>query len=88
MNVRWRMSWLDGIWGTPEYHHWHHSAHAEAVNHNYSGFLPVLDRLFGTYYMPAERRPELYGVEEHVPHTWLGQMLFPFRRQRRTPVAF
>jgi len=23
-NVRWRFAWMDGWWGTPEFHHWHH----------------------------------------------------------------
>ena len=28
-NVRWRFRWMDGWWGTPDYHHWHHSNHPE-----------------------------------------------------------
>lgn len=79
-NVRWRLGTLDGIVTTPEYHHWHHSNHAEARNHNYSGLLPVLDRIFGTYYQPVHRRPEVYGVDSHVPDGWFAQLLHPFRR--------
>jgi sterol desaturase/sphingolipid hydroxylase (fatty acid hydroxylase superfamily) len=83
MNVRWRMRALDGIWGTPEYHHWHHSRHPEAINTNYSGLLPILDIAFGTYYMPKDRRPQVYGIDDRMPEGYLAQLAQPFRR--RTP---
>jgi sterol desaturase/sphingolipid hydroxylase (fatty acid hydroxylase superfamily) len=82
-NVRWRLRWLDGIIGTPEWHHWHHSRHAEGIDKNYSGLLPVLDRLFGTYYLPTDRRPAVYGIDEPMPATWLGQLRHPLRRRPR-----
>jgi hypothetical protein len=34
---------------------------------NHSIFLPEWDLLFGTYYMPAERRPSVYGVVPPLP---------------------
>ena len=88
MNVRWRMRWLDGIWGTPEYHHWHHSNHPEAHDRNYSGLLPVLDLLFGTYYLPKDRRPEVYGIDDPMPEGYLAQLVHPLRRRRPAgPIA-
>jgi sterol desaturase/sphingolipid hydroxylase (fatty acid hydroxylase superfamily) len=81
-NIRWRLAFLDGIIGTPEYHHWHHSNHPAAWNHNYSGFLPPLDRLFGTYYQPTHRRPETYGINEPMPDGWWAQIVHPLRRRR------
>jgi sterol desaturase/sphingolipid hydroxylase (fatty acid hydroxylase superfamily) len=83
-NIRWRLQPLDGIVGTPEYHHWHHSNHPEAWNHNYSGLFPPLDRLFGTYYQPAHRRPERYGTDDRIPDGWFAQLAHPLRR--RAPV--
>lgn len=80
MNVRWRMRWLDGIWASPDYHHWHHANHPVAMNSNYSGTLPVLDILFGSYYMPKDRRPTVYGIDEPMPDGWWQHMLQPFRR--------
>ncbi|MEZ5141275.1 MAG: sterol desaturase family protein [Acidimicrobiales bacterium] len=80
MNVRWRMRALDGIWGTPEYHHWHHSNEPDARNRNYSGLLPVLDLIFGTYFMPKERRPQVYGIDDPMPEGYLAQLAQPFRR--------
>ena len=83
-NVRWRLAALDGILGTPEHHHWHHSTDPAAWNANYSGLLPPLDRLFGTFYRSSERRPAAYGIAEPVPEGWWAQMAWPLRR--RLPV--
>lgn len=87
MNVRWRMRWLDGIWGTPEYHHWHHSNHPEAHDKNYSGLLPILDLAFGTYYLPKDRRPQVYGIDDPMPEGYLAQLAQPFRRRATAPIA-
>jgi sterol desaturase/sphingolipid hydroxylase (fatty acid hydroxylase superfamily) len=86
-NIGWRLRALDGIVGTPEYHHWHHSSHPEAWNHNYSALLPPLDRLFGTYYQPSHRRPERYGTDTAVPDGWISQLVHPFRRTGKATVT-
>lgn len=86
-NVRWRLRLLDGLWGTPEYHHWHHSEHREAWNRNYAAFLPVFDRLFGTYHLPIDRRPERYGVGRPMPDGYLAQLAHPFARRASTAPA-
>jgi sterol desaturase/sphingolipid hydroxylase (fatty acid hydroxylase superfamily) len=52
-NVRWRLGPLEWIVTTPAFHHWHHSRH-EHIDRNYAATLPVLDRLFGTHYLPRE----------------------------------
>ncbi len=83
-NVRWRWRRLDGRIANPEFHHWHHSNHPEAWNHNYAAFLPLWDRVFGTYYMPDDRRPLIYGIDDPMPDTWWGQMREPLRRRRHT----
>jgi lathosterol oxidase len=59
-NVGWRLSWLEPFLATPRFHHWHH---ADApVDVNYAVHLPWLDRLFGTFHMPANAWPERYGL--------------------------
>jgi len=80
-NIRWRFRWMDGWWGTPDYHHWHHSNVPEARNKNYAPFLPMFDRLFGTYFQPQDRRPQLYGIDEPMPDAFIGQMVQPLRRR-------
>jgi sterol desaturase/sphingolipid hydroxylase (fatty acid hydroxylase superfamily) len=78
-NVRWRLRPLHRLVITPELHHWHHANEPDAINTNYTGFLPLWDQLFGTYFMPADRRPERYGIDAHMPPTMLAQIAHPFR---------
>jgi sterol desaturase/sphingolipid hydroxylase (fatty acid hydroxylase superfamily) len=41
--------------------------------------LPVLDRLFGTYYVPEDRWPAAYGLEgASVPADYARQLVYPF----------
>jgi lathosterol oxidase len=56
-NVRFGFGPLRHLLATPQFHHWHHAAEREAVDKNFAVHLPVLDRLFGTYYLPAGPRP-------------------------------
>ncbi|MGI9602740.1 MAG: sterol desaturase family protein [Acidimicrobiales bacterium] len=78
-NVRWRLRPLHKIVMTPEFHHWHHSNHPEAHCTNYSVFLPLWDIIGGTYYMPADRRPQIYGIDDPMPVSVPGQLLHPLR---------
>lgn len=78
-NVRWRWRPLHRLFITPEFHHWHHSNEPEAHCSNYSVMLPVWDLLFGTYFMPSDRRPQRYGIDEPVPDTMVAQLLEPLR---------
>ena len=48
--MRLRFPILRWVLPTPEWHHWHHATDAEAHDHNFG--LPVVDRLFGTAYLP------------------------------------
>jgi sterol desaturase/sphingolipid hydroxylase (fatty acid hydroxylase superfamily) len=70
-----------GAWlATPRFHHWHHGLEKEATDVNFAIHFPFWDRLFGTYFMPAGRWPNGYGVPEDVPHGYVAQFLYPFRR--------
>ena len=84
-NVRFTFGPLRWLIGSPEYHHWHHSADPEAHNKNFAGELPLLDILFGTYHLPRGRRPQSYGISEPVPAGYFGQMLYPFRGKESRP---
>ncbi|MFN3256826.1 MAG: sterol desaturase family protein [Ilumatobacter sp.] len=77
-NVRWRLRPLHRIVITPEFHHWHHTNERAAHHSNYSVFLPLWDTLFGTYFMPSDRRPQVYGIDEPMPLTLVGQLRQPF----------
>ena len=41
--------------------------------------LPVMDRVFGTFYLP-KAWPSDYGASTPVSNTMVGQMLDPFAR--------
>ena len=81
-NVRWRLKWLHRLIITPEFHHWHHTNERDAIWTNYSTFLPIWDQLFGTYFMPKDRRPQSYGVNEPIPDGILRQLRHPFKGWR------
>lgn len=63
---------------TPQYHHWHHSAEAPAIDTNYAAHTPLFDRLFGTYHMPVEHWPAIYGTTKRLPRTFVTQFIYPF----------
>jgi sterol desaturase/sphingolipid hydroxylase (fatty acid hydroxylase superfamily) len=65
----------------PRFHHWHHALEAEGVDKNFAIHFPWLDRLFGTFYFPAGKWPQGYGVPEAVPQGYLAQMRYPFVRK-------
>jgi sterol desaturase/sphingolipid hydroxylase (fatty acid hydroxylase superfamily) len=78
-NVRWRLRPLHRLIITPEFHHWHHANEPEAISTNHSVFLPIWDMMFGTYYMPSDKRPQRYGVSEPVPAGIAAQLMHPLR---------
>ena len=78
-NVGWKLRPLHRLIPTPEFHHWHHANEKEAHCSNYSGFLPLWDIIFGTYYMPPDKRPEKYGIDEEIPEGMLGQLKYPIQ---------
>jgi sterol desaturase/sphingolipid hydroxylase (fatty acid hydroxylase superfamily) len=72
-----------GHWiATPRFHHWHHGLEREAIDVNFAIHLPVLDKLFGTFFLPPGRWPENYGVPEAVPAGYWAQAKYPFLRRQ------
>jgi sterol desaturase/sphingolipid hydroxylase (fatty acid hydroxylase superfamily) len=78
-NVNWKMKPLHKLVITPEFHHWHHTNETDAHNSNYSTFLPIWDLIFGTYFMPKNRRPQKYGIDEYMPEGIIAQLRYPLR---------
>ena len=64
---------------SPRFHRWHHTSEEEARDKNFAGLWPLWDILFGTYYMPRESRPTVFGTTTSVPKGFIGQLTFPFR---------
>jgi sterol desaturase/sphingolipid hydroxylase (fatty acid hydroxylase superfamily) len=87
-NVDWSFGPLRGVIASPAYHRWHHAAEEQALDKNFAGLFPIYDRLFGTYYLPRERKPQRFGVlGEAPPRGFFGQLLYPFRSPRRAEVT-
>jgi sterol desaturase/sphingolipid hydroxylase (fatty acid hydroxylase superfamily) len=80
-NVRLSFGPLRGWIASPEFHHWHHANHPEAYDRNFAGQLVILDRLFGTLYMPPGLAPARYGTNDPVPRTYVGHLFYPFKRR-------
>ena len=46
---------------------------------NFAGTFPVLDLMFGTFYVPKNELPDAYGVADRsVPEGFGSQILYPF----------
>jgi sterol desaturase/sphingolipid hydroxylase (fatty acid hydroxylase superfamily) len=78
-NINWRFGWFEQVIATPAFHHWHHTNDDEKyINKNYATVLPLMDILFGTFYLPKQRWPEKYGIEAPMATSFVGQFLQPF----------
>jgi sterol desaturase/sphingolipid hydroxylase (fatty acid hydroxylase superfamily) len=80
-NVRWRLGPLEWLIATPAFHHWHHSQEGPAdvnMNKNYAALWPWIDRLFGTLYLPKDKQPAHYGIDEPMPTSFYDQLVEPY----------
>jgi sterol desaturase/sphingolipid hydroxylase (fatty acid hydroxylase superfamily) len=80
------LSWTFGRFGyviaSPVFHRWHHTSESEGLDTNFAGMLPLLDLVFGTFYMPARELPGNFGVSKgNLPDSLSGQLTYPFRRR-------
>ncbi|WP_211232086.1 sterol desaturase family protein [Pseudoduganella violaceinigra] len=75
-NIRVRLGPLEWLLSTPAFHHWHHTRH-EHIDRNFAAMLPLLDRIFGTYYLPRTW-PADYGTDTPVASDLGGQLAAPF----------
>lgn len=81
-NVRLRFPVLRWVVNTPEWHHWHHAIDADAKDKNFG--LPIVDRIFGTAYLPRDRRPTGFGIHDPVPEVgYLRHLAYPFTEAAR-----
>lgn len=79
-NLRFEFGPLRWLMATPQFHHWHHCADPYLVDKNFAVHLPVLDRLFGTHYLPKGGWPTSYGVIGGAESSkgYFGQLIHPF----------
>ena len=76
-NLDWTFGPFRYVIASPVFHRWHHVRDPAIYNRNFAPTFPVLDLIFGTYYMPKGELPADYGVDG-VPSNFVGQMIYPF----------
>lgn len=84
-NMQIRCGPLNWIFSMAELHRWHHSPLIRESNTNYGQTLIVWDIVFGSRFLPADRKPpEAVGLADlsAFPMTWWAQFCSPFRWQR------
>jgi sterol desaturase/sphingolipid hydroxylase (fatty acid hydroxylase superfamily) len=77
------IKWLEPFIIQPRYHHWHHTSQKEAIDKNYAIHFPWIDKLFGTHYLPDDKWPDTYGLNnEDIPPGFWAQFVYPFTRKK------
>ena len=84
-NVNWDFGPFRAVVASPVFHRWHHTKEEEAMDKNFAGFFPFWDILFGTYYMPKDRWPQVFGIHDPMPEGIAGQLAYPFRSAGPVP---
>jgi sterol desaturase/sphingolipid hydroxylase (fatty acid hydroxylase superfamily) len=79
-NVRCRLGPLEWLISSPAFHHWHHT-NDEHRDRNFASIFPLIDRIFGTAWLPRHW-PPVYGIDGKVSPTLRGQLLEPLTTVR------
>ena len=84
-NLPVRLGPLNWVFSMAELHRWHHSRTIEESNANYGATMIVWDIVFGTRFLPHDRRPpEQIGIADlpNFPGGYFAQLLSPLRWSR------
>ena len=79
-NVRIRLGPLEWLISTPAFHHWHHT-NDQHHDRNFAAIFPIIDRVFGTSWLPKHWPPQ-YGIDAEMSPTLSGQFLEPLTGKR------
>jgi sterol desaturase/sphingolipid hydroxylase (fatty acid hydroxylase superfamily) len=78
-NLDWTLGPFKYVIASPVFHRWHHTAADRGGEKNFAATFPILDVIFGTFYMPAGQVPDQYGIEDRTfPQTFGSQLAHPF----------
>lgn len=81
-NLNWTFGPFKYVFASPVFHRWHHTAQEEGLDKNFAPTFPLIDIMFGTFYMPEGRVPEIYGVkDQEIPTNFISQLLWPFQNR-------
>lgn len=80
-NLNWTFGKFKYLFASPVFHRWHHTTQKEGLNKNFAPTFPLLDVMFGTFYMPEGKLPEKYGVlGSNIPESLAGQLVWPLKK--------
>jgi sterol desaturase/sphingolipid hydroxylase (fatty acid hydroxylase superfamily) len=80
-NLNWTLGPFKYVLAGPVFHRWHHTAAERGGEMNFAPTFPVLDLMFGTFYMPKRGLPDAYGIaDRQFPPSFARQLLYPFRQ--------
>lgn len=78
-NLDWTLGPFRYVIASPVFHRWHHTAPDRGGEKNFAATFPILDVIFGTFYMPAGERPDHYGIADRsFPPSFGAQLVHPF----------
>src|SRR5271156_6642114 len=80
-NLDWTLGPFKYVIASPVFHRWHHTAANRGGEKNFAATFPVLDLMFGTFYMPAGELPDPYGIDDReFPTSFGAQLVHPFTK--------
>jgi len=83
-NLDWTLGPFKYVIASPVFHRWHHTTAARGGEKNFASTFPILDIIFGTFYMPAGQLPDQYGIDDQTfPQSFGAQLMHPFTRAER-----
>lgn len=78
-NLEWTLGPFKYVIASPVFHRWHHTAPERGGEKNFAATFPILDIMFGTFYMPAGELPDHYGIADRsFPAGFGAQLVHPF----------
>lgn len=78
-NLNWTYGPFKYLLASPVFHRWHHTYPEEGGNKNFAPTFPFLDVMFGTFYMPEGRQPEIFGApHDAITGNFAQQLAYPF----------
>jgi sterol desaturase/sphingolipid hydroxylase (fatty acid hydroxylase superfamily) len=78
-NLDWTLGPFKYVIAGPVFHRWHHTAADQGGEKNFAATFPILDVIFGTFYMPEGKLPDNYGIADRTfPTSFPGQLAHPF----------
>ncbi len=80
-NLNWTLGPFKYVLAGPVFHRWHHTAAERGGSKNFAATFPVLDLMFGTFYMPARNCPTATALPiETSRRASASRLLYPFKR--------